>query len=71
MLQSLNTVHNKNKCVGKHDKMYRVKVKLLKNFFFSGGLHLWHMEVPRSGVELELQLTAQTTTTAMGSKLHL
>ena len=37
MLQSLNTVHNKNKCVGKHDKMYRVKVKLLKNFFFLGG----------------------------------
>jgi len=36
-------------------------------FFFLSfvfwGLHLWHMEVPRLGVELELQLLAYTTTT--------
>ena len=32
-------------------------------FFFSCflGPHLWHMEVPRLGVELELQLLAYTT----------
>ena len=28
------------------------------------GLHLWHMEVPRLGVTLELQLPAYTTATA-------
>ena len=28
------------------------------------GLHLWHMEVPRLGVKLELQLLAYTTVTA-------
>ena len=32
-------------------------------FCFSG-LHLWHMEVPRLGVELELQLPACATATA-------
>ena len=30
-----------------------------------GGLHPWHMEVPRLGVQLELQLLAYTTATAM------
>ena len=29
------------------------------------GLHLWHMEVPRLGFKLELQLPAYTTATAM------
>ena len=29
------------------------------------GLHLWHMEVPRLAVKLELQLPAYTTATAM------
>ena len=28
------------------------------------GLHPWHMEVPRLGIELELQLPAYTTSTA-------
>ena len=30
-------------------------------FFCGGGPHLWHMEVPRLGVEWELQLLAYTT----------
>ena len=30
------------------------------------GPHLWHMEVPRLGVESELQLLAYTTATATG-----
>ena len=36
------------------------------SFFFLCflGLHLWHMEVPRVGVELELQLPACATATA-------
>ena len=33
-------------------------------FFFSRHEHLWHMEVPRLGVMLELQLLAYTTATA-------
>ena len=34
-------------------------------FFFSFlGLHLWHMEVPRKEVKLELHLLAYTTATA-------
>ena len=35
-------------------------------FFFSFlGPHLQHMEVPRIGIKLELQLAAYTTATAM------
>jgi len=34
-------------------------------FFFFSGLHPWQMEVPRLGVELELQLQAYTTATSM------
>ena len=33
-------------------------------------LHLQHMEVPRLGVKLELQLPAYTTTTAMPDLSH-
>ena len=36
----------------------------LQNFFFFLGPHLSYMEVPRLGVELELQLLAYTTATA-------
>ena len=39
----------------------------LKNFFFGFlGPHLRHMEVPRLGVQSELQLPAYSTATAMG-----
>ena len=34
-------------------------------FFVLLGLHLRHMEVPSAGVELELQLPAYTTATAV------
>ena len=37
--------------------------KYFDQFFFFSGLHLWHMEVPRLGVEL--QLPAYITATAM------
>ena len=36
--------------------------------FLGGGLHLWHMEVTRLGVESELQLLAYTTATAMSDR---
>ena len=36
-------------------------------FFLFLGLHLQHMEVPRLGVKLELQLLAYTTATAMSN----
>ena len=35
------------------------------------GLHLWHIEVPRLGVKLELQLPAYTTATAMPDPRHI
>ena len=40
-------------------------INTLKKFFFFLGLHPRHMEVPRLGVELELQPLAYTTATAM------
>ena len=45
----------------------------LTNFFlpFFGGPHLWHMEVPRLGTELELQLPAYTTAIAMPDPSHV
>ena len=33
-------------------------------FFFFLGPHLWHMKVPRLGLESQLQLPAYTTATA-------
>ena len=43
------------------------------NFFFFVflGLHLQHMEVPRLGIKLELQLLAYTTATAMWDPSHV
>ena len=35
------------------------------------GQHLWHMEVPRLGVELQLQLPAYTTATAAQDPSHI
>ena len=35
------------------------------------GPHPWHMEVPMLGVELELQLLAYTTVTAMQDPSHI
>ena len=37
----------------------------MTTFFCSLGLHVWHMEAPRVGAELELQLLAYTTAMAM------
>ena len=40
-------------------------------FFFFLGPRLWHMEVPRLGIELELQLPAYTTATALWDQSHV
>ena len=40
-------------------------------FFVFSGPYLWHMEVLRLGVELELQLPAYTTATAMPDLSHI
>ena len=41
-------------------------------FFLLLGLHPWHMETPRLGVELELQLLAYATATSnAGLEPHL
>ena len=39
--------------------------------FLFGGLPLQHLEVPRLGVELELQLQAYTTATAILDPSHM
>ena len=51
------------KCCG---GVERVFVCLFVCLFFFGflGTHMWHMEVSRLGVKLELQLPAYTTATA-------
>ena len=50
------------------------KEKLSLLFFFSFfcflGLHLWHMEIPMLGVELELLLLAHATAIAMPDLQH-
>ena len=44
--------------------------KVILSFVFLGP-HLQHIEVPRLGVELELQLLAYTTATAMSDPSHV
>ena len=39
--------------------------------FFFLGLHSWQMDVPRLGVELELQLPAYTTATVKQDPSHI
>ena len=52
-----------------------VALRKKKDFFFNFKFflrwHLWHMEVPRPGVELELQLPAYATVTAMQDLSHV
>ena len=45
-------------------------VLVFVGFFYFLGPHLWHMEVPRLGVESELQLPAHTTATAILDLSH-
>ena len=53
-------------------KYYIWWVFLFVCFFFSFlGLNLWHMEIPRWGVELELQLPAYATATATPDPSHI
>ena len=40
-------------------------------FFFFLGLQMWHMEVPRLGVSLELQLPAHARATATPDPSHV
>ena len=40
-------------------------------FFLFLGPYLWHMEVPRIGVQLELQLPAYATATAASDPSHV
>ena len=54
------------KCPDSQHKLQILASSLLCTFLFVFlGPHLWHMEVPRLGVESELQLLAYTTATAM------
>ena len=40
-------------------------------FFFSSGLHPWHMKVPSLGVKSELEPLATVTDTAMWDLSHI
>ena len=46
-------------------------IYLFTSLFVYCGRHLWHMEVPRLGVESELQLLAYTTATATQDPRHV
>ena len=46
-------------------------ILFFSSFFFLLGLHPQHMEVPRLGVDLELQLLAYTTATATQNLSHI
>ena len=48
-----------------------LSVHCLEFFSFFLGPQLWHMEVPRLGVKLELWLPAYTTVTAMPDPNHI
>ena len=45
--------------------MSRIGEGMVSFFFWSSGLHPWHMEVPRQGIQLELQLPATATAAAV------
>ena len=52
--------------------LYNIGIILLRFFFsFCLGLHPWHMEVPRLGVELKLQPPAYTTAIATWDPSHV
>ena len=51
--------------------LYISTIGFLFFIFVFSGPHLWHMEVPRLGSELELQLLAYTTATAMQDLSHV
>ena len=54
-----------------NNRLYLCSPLLLYNFFFPPGPDLWHMEFPRLGVKLELQLPAYTTATATWDPSHV
>ena len=47
------------------------QLDLFFSFFLFLGLHLWQMEVPRLGIESELQLPTYTTATARPDPSHI
>ena len=51
--------------------MSKQKYYLLTYLFIFLGPHLWYMEVPRLGVESELQLPAYATATTMQDPSHI
>ena len=66
--KSSGKIYNKN-CwpIGRRTVWLETETFSIPFFFFFCflGLHVWHVEVPRLGFELELQLLAYTTATAM------
>ena len=55
-----------------HIKYNKYMLKCLSLFFFFFlEPHLWHMDIPRLGVESEIELPAYATTTAMQDPSHV
>jgi len=52
-------------------KLFGIFYLFIALIFVFLGLHMRHMEVPRLGVELKLQLQAYTSHTNSGSEPHL
>ena len=61
--------------LGDHSCQHASHASVFSSFFFGGGgllgPHLRHMEVPRLGVQLELQLPAYARATAMPDPSHI
>ena len=71
-LVALNVVTEKGECeMGTLKAGLRNLNTLGTSFFFFLGLHLWHMEVLRLGVESELQPQAYTTAIATPDPSHV
>ena len=62
-----------NHCAGPQQLLEPLQLKLGFFFFFFVilGLHLWLMEIPRLGVQLELQLQAYSAATATQDLSHV
>ena len=64
-MQIYSIIHYTFEVIGFYQYNYLFSsLRIINTFFLFLGPHLWHMEVPRVGAELELHLPAYTTAIA-------
>ena len=68
--QPLNVSFRKRGCSKDMVLFIYLFIYLLTYLFIFLGPHLWHIEVPRLGIKLELQLLAYATAIAMPDPSH-